>query len=115
MKVAVIRLRSKGEKLARDQLEAPVVGWLSVERWGLKNRFEDRWVRTATLRGGPGSGAMAILPPINDVELTKMDGAGFMLAGREGSEHLQDPGPRQTWWCRPLPEETAGSSGSAVG
>jgi hypothetical protein len=102
MKVSVVRLRKDGEKVARDQLEQPVVGWLRVERWWLKNQFEDRHVRTANLLGGPNHGAMPILPALNDCELTRVDAAGFLLTGREPSEHLQQQGHRQTWWCTPV-------------
>jgi len=109
MKVSVLRLRRAGEKLARDQLGEPSIGWLRIERWRLSNRYEDRWVRTAALFAGPGRGASRLIPAINDVEITSMDESGFLLAGFEEAERLQDQGPRQTWWCRPVtdpPTET---------
>jgi hypothetical protein len=46
---------------------------------------------------------------LNDCELTRVDAAGFLLTGREPSEHLQQQGHRQTWWCTPVtdpPTET---------
>lgn len=104
MKAAVVRLRAKGEKLRKDQLEEPIVGWLTVERWRLENRYEQRWVRSAILRCGPSRGAMRSIPGLNDCVLTKVDGNGFLLAGREEGDHLQDAGFPQTWWCRPISE-----------
>lgn len=100
MKVAVVRLRKDGKALARDQLGPPAMGWLRVERWWLKNQYEERRVTTANLYCGPSNGAMPILPALNDCALTKMGGDGFLLAGFEPAEHLKDAGSRQTWWCR---------------
>jgi hypothetical protein len=58
---------------------------------------------------------MDSIPALNDCELTKMDDEGFMLSGHESAQHLQDTGPRQTWWCRPVPEQDTGAAGSAIG
>lgn len=93
-------------KLELDQLGEPSVGWLTIERWRLSNRFEDRWVRSAVLRCGQSRGASYLIPAIHGCELTAMEDRGFLLSGREDSDHLQDPGMRQTWWCRPVSEQS---------
>ncbi len=100
MRVEVVQLRLKGEKLARESIKAatPVIGELTVRS-----------------RLGPGKEVVFIavladevrfellLPALDHVRLTRMSGDSFILVGIEesGVTHRVFKTFPQAWWCRP--------------
>lgn len=99
MKVEVVPLRVKGEKLPRESVKnaQPVTGELTVRS-----------------RLGPGKEVVFIavlsderfellLPALDHVRLTRMSGDSFILFGIEeaGVTHRVYKTFPQAWWCRP--------------
>jgi hypothetical protein len=104
MRVEVVRLRRRGEKLLREAVKAAqcVIGELTVRS-----------------RLGPGKEVVFVavladekrfemlLPALDHVRLTRMSGDSFILFGieEEGlSERVFKTFP-QAWWCRPARAE----------
>jgi hypothetical protein len=100
MRIEVVRLRLKGEKLPREAVKATqcVIGELTVRS-----------------RLGPGKEVVFIavladekrfemlLPALDHVRLTRMSGDSFILFGIEeaGVTHRVFKTFPQAWWCRP--------------
>jgi hypothetical protein len=104
MRVEVVRLRLKGEKLPREAVKAAqcVIGELTVRS-----------------RLGPGKEVVFIavladeqrfeklLPALDHVRLTRMSGDSFILFGIEeaGLTERAFKSFPQAWWCRPARTE----------
>lgn len=108
MYVEVIRLRAKGERLERENLERTVrlCGYLNVHQ-----RF-DHWARrdvyVATLTRGDFASTEQMLPTLDQVRIGKLTGNDFVLLGLEDLSFRKTSAIYpQAWWCRALPEPRA--------
>ena len=100
MRVEVVPLRLRGEKLPRDAIKAaqPVIGELTVRaRLGPGKEV----VCIAVL--ADGERFEMLLPALDHVRLTRMSGDSFILFGIEeaGGTHRVFKTFPQAWWCRP--------------
>lgn len=106
MFVEIIRLRHEGQKLDSVALSPPTRGCLRTEVWTLLDMHtgQSRLVRSARLANGYANYYPDSLPPLHDVQLTRMDGRGFVLVGMEST-----PGGKfkQAWAVAPQAEGIA--------
>ena len=106
VKVDVIRMRAKGEKLSKDQLRvaSPTRGMLSI-----RDRLEgrDKSVLIALLAGN--ARFELLLPALDFVKIGPLRGDSFVLKGLEevGERKRFDSYP-QSWWCKLVFPEQAG-------
>jgi hypothetical protein len=104
MKCKVIPLRADGRILTRAELPDPVVGRLEVVDWGPPWGGK-RWSRKAEVLGAKyGMGSVAMLLPIFDPVLAKVDETGLYLTGHQFSADAETGHQCefvQVWWCVP--------------
>ena len=84
MEVSAFRLRERGQKLSREQVNAaaPMVGFLRMDIWHLKNETEDRKVRCLQIKTADNVSSSALLI-MNDVEITRLQGNDMVFVGTE--------------------------------
>ena len=102
MRYSVTPLRRKGVRLTKEDVASaqPFVGEMTVKDWPEGNSFK-RFVRVAQLTNGSTQFQSALIQPIFDPVIVKMDGDSFVLLGTElhtdqerTSEHIQ------CWWVK---------------
>lgn len=106
MWVAVTRLRSNERRLPRDELGAPVVGYLHV--WWV-DRPANNGKRCVAVVTTDFDGIYDRVLELDEAQLRRWGPKGWVLRGMEPSRLRGVPDRKQAWWCRPaFPESKPG-------
>ena len=98
MHVEVTKMRRNGVKLQEADMDRPLIGFVRVDYWHLKNGSEDRLVRAIALRSveDDTSSPMATM---NEADCKELRGDYMLWIGEELVPPDRFP---QAWLVRPL-------------